>query len=319
MNSDRRSLLRRATGLGLSLAASRSAAATVSVLEVRARGLVGRFYTLPGARRRPGVLMLNGSDGGLPAEKDALDLAASGYPTLALAYFKNWSGQPAGLPDSLNEIPLEYLFRGLEWLRARREVGPVAVMGLSRGGELALLLGALRPDVAGVIAFSPSSRVWSGLPPRSGPPSAPKPAWTLKGRPVAFQVAAAAAGTSMRRWFEQARPLDAAVIPVERIRGPVLLVSSRADTIWPAAVYADEIEARLRSRNFRHSVTNLQFDKASHLLMGPGPGLTTMEIPGGGFSFAFGGDAQGTERARDAGWTAAKSLLDGLDPQTRRR
>nr|QQZ49018.1 hypothetical protein JKL49_17525 [Phenylobacterium glaciei] len=102
------------------------------------------------------------------------------------------------------------------------------------------------------------------------------------------------------------------MIPVERTRGPVLLVSSRADTIWPATVYADEIEARLKSRKFRYPVVNLQFDAASHLLMGPGPGITRMEIPGGGFSFDFGGNALGTERARDAGWAATKSLLDRL-------
>nr|QQZ49017.1 hypothetical protein JKL49_17520 [Phenylobacterium glaciei] len=80
---------------------------------------MGRFYTLPGTRSRPGVLMLNGSDGGLPAEKDARDLAASGYPTLALAYFQDWSGRPAGLPSSLNEIPLEYLLRG--WTGCERD------------------------------------------------------------------------------------------------------------------------------------------------------------------------------------------------------
>ena len=318
MNSDRRTLFRRAAGLGLGLAASRASAGTVIATEVGDRGLAARFYSQPGARRRPGVLMLNGSDGGFPAAKDARDLAASGYPTLALAYFQDWSGQPAGLPKSLNEIPLEYLFRGLDWLRARREVGPVAVMGLSRGGELALLLGALRPEVAGVIAFSPSSRVWSGLPPMGGAPAALGPAWTLKNRPVAYQTAAAAAGTPMRRWFELAAPLDAAVIPVERIHGPVLLVSSKADTIWPSTVYADEIEARLRSRDFRYPVVNLQFDAASHLLMGFGPGITKMEMPGGGFSFDFGGDAQGTERARDVGWTAAKALLEGLAGKPRR-
>ena len=319
MNSIRRTLLRLVAGVGLGVAAAPASADAVIAIDVRDRGLVGRFYTPPRSRRRPGVLMLNGSDGGIPVEKDARDLAASGYPTLALAYFQDWRGQPAGLPKSLNEIPLEYLFRGLDWLRARREVGPVAVMGLSRGGELALLLGAHRSDVAAVIAYSPSSRVWNGLPPMGGPPAPPKPAWTLRGRPVAFQTAAATPGTPMRRWFELAAPLDAAVIPVERIGGPVLLVSSKADTIWPATTYADEIEARLRSRNFRYPVVNLKFDAASHLLMGPGPGITRMEIPGGGFSFDFGGDALGTQRARDAGWSAAKSLLDGLAREPRRR
>ncbi|MDB5433199.1 MAG: dienelactone hydrolase [Caulobacter sp.] len=318
MNGLRRGLLRAVAALGIGMSADKVEAAPVQSpvsVDVREDGLVGRFHALPGTQGRPGVLMLNGSDGGIPDERAARDLAAAGYPTLALAYFQDWNGRPAGVPRRLIEIPLEYLFRGIDWLKARPEVRPdrVAIMGQSRGGELALLLGSLRSDVAAVIAYVPSGRLWNGLPAMGDPPGPPRGAWTLNGEPLPFQIAAFDPAKPMRQWFENAVPDAASVIKVERIGGPVLLISTTADTIWPSSVYADEIETRLQGQGFRWPVTNLKFDDASHLLMGFGPGITRMEVPGAGFSFDFGGSPEGAERARDAGWAASKTLLAQLD------
>jgi pimeloyl-ACP methyl ester carboxylesterase len=103
-------------------------------------------------------------------------LAAHGYPSLALAYFK-----APGLPQSLNAIRLEYFTNALAVLRAQPGVDPghVLVMGHSRGGEAALLLGAYFPRLvnAGVVAGVPSSVVNPGLPDTTQSP------WTLRGRP----------------------------------------------------------------------------------------------------------------------------------------
>ncbi|WP_344694047.1 acyl-CoA thioester hydrolase/BAAT C-terminal domain-containing protein [Sphingomonas cynarae] len=287
---------------------------TATRIEVRQDGLVGRLHLMSGMRSQTAVIMLNGSDGGVPSARDADDLAANGYPTLALAYFQDWRGQPDGVPASLNDIPLEYFFRAIDWLKRRSEVDParIVVMGQSRGGELALLLGSLRPDLAGIIAFSPSSRVWSGIPAYGAPPAAMRPAWTLAGQAAPFQDTAFDPALPMRQWFERAKPIEAARIQVERIHGPVLLASSKADTIWPADTYADEIAARLRTRPGKARVINLTFDDASHLLMGIGPGITKMEVPGAGFTFDFGGTAAGTARARAAAWAASKRLCADL-------
>lgn len=286
----------------------------VARIDVRQDGLVGRFHVAPGMRSRTAVIMLNGSDGGLPSARDADDLALSGFPTLALAYFKDWRGQPDGVPGSLNEIPLEYFFGAIDWLARREEVDPakIVLMGQSRGGELVLLLGSLHPDIAGVIAFSPSSRVWNGVPLYGAAPEPVRPAWTLAGQPVPFQVSAFNPTIPMRQWFERAKSIEAARIPVEAIRGPVLLASSKADKVWPADIYADEIAARLVTRPGRGRATNLQFDDAAHLLMGTGPGMTKLEVPATGFSFDFGGTPSGTAHARAAAWDASKRLCAGL-------
>ena len=121
----------------------------VGVVERRLRptkdGIYGNLY-LPrrNAGKRPGVLVFGGSGGGLTTSFAAALLAAHGYPSLALAYFK-----APGLPQTLSDIPLEYFTRALKLLRAQPGVDPdhVLVAGESRGGEAALLLGAYFPQL----------------------------------------------------------------------------------------------------------------------------------------------------------------------------
>jgi fermentation-respiration switch protein FrsA (DUF1100 family) len=145
----------------------------VGVVEKQLRptkgGIYGNLY-LPkrAAGRRPAVLVFSGSGGGLTTSFAAALLAAHGYPSLALAYFK-----APGLPQTLRDIPLEYFTSALEVLRAQPGVDPdhVLIAGDSRGGEAALLLGAHFPRlVNGVIAGVPSSVVHPAGPTPSGRP-----------------------------------------------------------------------------------------------------------------------------------------------------
>jgi dienelactone hydrolase len=221
----------------------------------RKGGIYGNLY-LPKhtAGRRPAVLVFGGSGGGLTTSFAAALLAAHGYPSLALAYFK-----VPGLPQSLHDIPLEYFTSALEVLRAQPGVDPdhVLVAGESRGGEAALLLGAYFPElVNGVVAGVPSSVVnpapW---------PDASRPAWTLRGRPLP-----AVSPSEYGRPDQTSNPR--AVIPVERIRGPILLTCGELDGVWPSCGYVDAITARLRAHRFADPVTALRYREAGHLIGG---------------------------------------------------
>lgn len=279
--------------------------------DINEAGLTGRFYAAPGMKHHTAVLMLGGSNGGYPYDSAAQNLAKSGYPVFALAYFRNFVGQPAGLPKYLANIPLEYFFHAIDWMKTRPEVNPgkIVLMGESRGGELVLLLGTLRPDLAGVIAYSPSNFVWAGL-----DPTFSRPAWTLHGKPVpclivrkfSFEHAVA----SFKQAIAAATPAEraAATIPVEKIRAPVLLISSRSDNLWPASEMSNAVETRLKSHGFRYAMQNVQYRDASHLLMGYGPGIVRLGMPFMG-GFYFGGSPEGTRIARDAGWAKAKDFL----------
>jgi dienelactone hydrolase len=199
--------------------------------------------------KRPAVLVFGGSEGRLSVSvlTQAAALAAQGHPTIALAYF----GEP-GLPGRLDRIPLEYFTGALSILRARPGVDPhrTYVLGASRGGEAALLLGASFPDqVHGVVAMVPGSTVNSAFPVEA------HSAWTLRGRDVPFT-------TLFGVPADEVEP--AAVIPVERISGPVLLTCGGLDKIWPSCHNVDDIDSRLTAHHFRYPVTVLKYDDSGH-------------------------------------------------------
>ena len=218
------------------------------------QGFVGRFCVGP-RRRGPGILMLGGSEGGLPGCRV---IASHGYPTLALAYF----GEP-GLPHELVRIPLEYFARALRWLARQPGLNPkkVVVMGTSRGGEAALLIASTYPKlVHGAIGLVPSAYVNGGFS-RSEGVAVDAPAWTLHGKAVPYLQQKSVA------------PAKAA-IPVERISGPVFVVGAGDDQLWPSAIYVDDIASRMHDHG-RHDVVALTYPHAGHA----GFGLPTLPTP----------------------------------------
>ncbi len=287
---------------GLPRAAQAQPAAPVE-LSVASDGIAGRFYD---ARNSQGavVLMLGGSDGGYPSRRAAEELSSSGYSTLALAYFSGYSGPVAGVPDRLEGIPLSYFERALAWLRKRHPGRAVVLIGESRGAELALLLASRDRQIGGVIAFSPSSLVWGAV----GDASGQRAAWRDRRGQVSFATSTGQPGpAAFNGALVDRDQLRRAGIPVERIAGPILLVSSRTDNIWPAAYMADRIVERRNCYGARGEVVNLQYDNASHLLMGPGRGLVRFEQ--GTVRVWFGGTEEGTLAAREDAWGAAKDFL----------
>jgi len=118
----------------------------------------------------------------------------------------------------------------------------VVILGASRGAELALLLASIKPQIKGVIALSPSSVVWFGLPKEL--PILPCSSWTLGGKPVPFMPYDSSRKIvpgDMRAMYKnieeslaQKEAVEKAAIKVEQIHGPVLLASGHDDEICPA-------------------------------------------------------------------------------------
>jgi dienelactone hydrolase len=216
-----------------------------------------------GAPRRPAVLIFGGSEGGLAVADLARLLASRGYPALALAYF-----HAPGRPANLVRIPLEYFAQAARWLR--RTAGdasagtasggtgsrPLVAWGFSRGSEAALLLGVHFPGlVSAVIAGSPSSVTNEAFSSSSAlPPD--EAAWTLGGRPLPV---ASPPGDPR----SAANP--AAVIPVGRIRGPVLLLAGADDQLWPSPSYARAIMAALAAHHDPYLHQLKEFGGAGHV------------------------------------------------------
>jgi dienelactone hydrolase len=275
----------------------RAVAADVNVTMVRANGLVGTFYQPPGSERHPAVIVLSGSGGGVPpASGHAGGLASRGYAVLALAYFG-----ADGLPRSLNRIPLEYFGKALDWLAAQPAVDPsrIGVLGISRGGELALLLGSVYPQIKSVVAYVPANVVWGGC-----CDSRNEPSWTVEGRPIAFVSAFGARDpVSMER----------ATIKVERIKGAVLLVSGRDDHVWNSSGMSEKVMARLQRNRFPYVYKHLSYDNAGHAI--GRPYTSTMDLndtrhPLTGQIMQLGGTPEGTAHAREDSWRQLLGFLD---------
>ena len=62
-----------------------------------------------------------------------------------------------------------------------------------------------------------------------------------------------------------AREFEQAVIPVEKIDCPVLLISGGKDTLWPAARMADKICDRAGAKGSRSKWCHLCFPDGGHL------------------------------------------------------
>lgn len=252
--------------------------------EIDHPGLVGSIFFPAGDGPHPVVLALNGSNGGMPLQRSAL-YAANGYIAVALAFF----GAP-GLPEYFGATPLEYFEKALEWIR--KTLHPkddfIAVAGSSRGGELAMLLGSYFPEyIRAVVGFVPSAVV-NGIQ-QAGAPGEPRdaPAWTYKGAPipnlwqhnpdadVAGYSKPEIPGTPIRQSrvfmtaLRNADFLKKARIPVERINGPVFMVTGGDDGCWPSKLFAEMVKERLEKSGHPWPVAHHCRENAGHMFSFP--------------------------------------------------
>jgi dienelactone hydrolase len=220
------------------------------VHQVKLTGALHGVLFLPDAPGpHPAVLVVGGSEGGLPAPK-AIWLASHGYAALALAYFHY-----ENLPQDLQAIPLEYFGEGLSWMKQRPEINPdqLAVMGTSRGGELALQLGSMYPAIKAVVAYVPANVRYPACCGNMMPA-----AWTWKGQGLAY------ARPSGRGPFNLANETPAAAIPVEQTHGPILVLSGDDDGVWSSSTMSDAVMHRLKQAHFAYRYERLNYAHAGH-------------------------------------------------------
>jgi dienelactone hydrolase len=285
-------------------------------LAVSSGGLVGRFVAPAGSGPFPALITFGGSEGGLGTGQLLAEYwAARGYACLGLAYF----GAP-GLPPTLDRIPLEYFATAIQWLKARPEVDGqrIGVMGGSRGGELALLLGATYPDVKAVVATAPSGLTWP-----ASVLGTPHAAWTLGGNDLAFVPGNSTRFTtsvdqngntlyaetpSFLDDLQSAPPaaLAAATTAVDKTNGAVLMLAGEDDQLWPSCMLGQFAVDRLQaSGHWQAHGDELQcYPNAGHAILAPGlPTTTANEYwdAADGIFFNLGGTPAGIAHAeRDA-------------------
>ncbi len=266
-----------------------------TAVPVHDNGLVATWYAP--ARKAPVIIALGGSECG---EKGGQLLAQSvaklGYGALAVAYCGS-----AGLPPAVQNIPLEYFGKAVDWVEQQplADRDHIGLYGISVGAETALVVASRDARIKAVVAGSPSSVVWQGFDPRDYGSVAPT--YLLDGKPVPYVP------FDMSKPFVSVfdlyqRSLDTlpahrdAVIAVENIDGPVLLLSGKADTLWPSSVMADQVIARLDAKNFRYAHEHIAYADAGHVAPVPPADIPLRQLD------ALGGTAQGNTAARADAW-----------------
>ena len=229
------------------------------------------FFT-SGSHGKYGVIVLTGSNGG-KADDAAHQIANMGYEVLSLAYFDRAGS--TRVPETLELIPLEYFNAPKKWLMARtntRDDG-VIVYGLSKGAELALLLASHDSDYKAVVALAPSHVVWQGNPKNFADIMSSPSSWSFKGKPLPF-VPYISNEEKERMGFTNRHAasltnreaVKRALIGVENIKAPILLMSGGMDAMWPASEMGNEICLTVNSSSHNGSCEHLIYEDGDHLL-----------------------------------------------------
>lgn len=241
----------------------------IRALDIREQGVIGKIFFPDTPGKAPAIIVFSGSDGGFH-ERQAKLFAEEGYVALALAFF-----HAEGLPENLENIPLEYFLNGINWLKSQPQVlsDKVHLYGPSKGGELVLVLASTFPDeIASAIAVVPSCVTFGGI------PNEKNACWTFGGNPL--PVAPTPSKEDVYKQLEIRKTVDLvqiylnkmqdteafekAFIKVENIKCPLLLISGKDDKMWPSWIYGDLIMQRLdeaKSLIFRE---HLCYDNVGH-------------------------------------------------------
>ena len=290
---------------------------------VEREDLAGTLFHPAAPGPYPAVVVFGGWGGGV-REGGAEALASEGFAALALAYIGD---DP--LPRDLVEIPLEYFAGAISWLKAQPTVDAdrIAVMGNSKGGELALLLGATYPeDVKAVVGYVPSAVVWQGTTSDQSSSSLDlRSSWSLGGEPLPFVRFASPLPSEMpwmtgfffgapmatgpifyERALEDEAAVAAATIAVEKINGPVLVISGADDQLWPSTRLSEMVIERLEAHDHPFPYEHLRYEGAGHMILMPNSEPETHQMD----RFEVGGNKEANEFANRDSWQKVLGFLE---------
>lgn len=248
--------------------------------EIRNKDLVANLYYPKNKQNLPFMIMLGGAEGGIDGVDDYAKIISShGYAVLALGYFNM-----ENLPKTLQRIPVEYFFNAIDRAKEKPfiDTARIGIIGGSKGGEAALLIASMRKDIKGVVAVVPSNVVWQGIP---NGISSIKSSWTLNGKELPFLKASYSfsflfkfLGNSKQVemcelfktiYTEDKSKIEPALIKVEKINGPILLIAGKDDKRWYSYHMCQMVKDRLDSLKFEHPVHGLYYDHVGHQVFGP--------------------------------------------------
>ncbi|KMQ63043.1 hypothetical protein ACM46_13960 [Chryseobacterium angstadtii] len=185
-----------------------------------------------------------------------------GYAFLALAYFGSVNS-----PKQLDKIEIQDVHNTIDIAKSKVPTDKIAVIGGSRGADLALLLGSYYSDISCIVGLSSSHAVFPGNTDHFSTSS-----WTFGGKELPFvPVNEAAVPFMMERKIRKAFEAmlqdktaeEKSLIKVENIKAPVLLMSGTDDEICPSSEMSEKIIQRLKNKRFHYRYEHIEF-KGGH-------------------------------------------------------
>jgi dienelactone hydrolase len=265
-----------------------------------ATAFVGTICTPATPGKHPAILLLGGSEGGDSMAKAAPDYASDGYVAASVAYYL-----APTLPQTLENVPVETIGAALADIEKRPDVDSsrIAIFGVSKGGELALLAASTYPAIHAVIADVPSPFAWQGISANGAPPATSS--WTRGGKPVPYVPFGTAMGAAFATAFGTHAPLvlrpgyaisadgsaeRPAFFALEKIDGPVLFLSAGDDRIWNSSAQAKMGLAYLKSAHHPFADEWHDYPAAGHLFLFATPARPFVDAPFvAGLTLALGG------------------------------
>ena len=240
---------------------------------VQTDGFEGVLY--PGNGRKDKVLIvMSGSNGGMKLTRQAAQFyQQNGFPALALALFKTKQ-----TPKDLSRVPVEYVENAIAWLK-KQGYERIGIDGMSKGSEMALVAASMFPAISCVIARVPSYFVSEGLSGRGknkGPSGTS--CWSYRGKELPYAPYRSRSFNLPKMLLKEKelhiisfnRDKDVTpetVIPIERIKAPILLLSSKHDEVWPSFESAELMEKKLTAIGFPYPHKHIAFARMSHAML----------------------------------------------------
>ena len=216
---------------------------SIQYMDIIKNAWQGRLFFEEPTSPRPAIIVLSGSDGGIEkAQNIAMLLSNYGFVTMAISYFGMCKQ-----PSNLNQIPIESIEEALQYLKRLEfvDASNIGIYGRSKGAELSLLSLTKYSGLKCAVLNSPSDRVYEGI---RGKMNAKHSSWTYEDKEVPYKPF---------RWIEVIKnklfkiPMKdkTGIMELEKVKCPLLLISSFRDEVWNSFDAAMNILTKVNSLN----------------------------------------------------------------------
>lgn len=240
---------------------------------VKDNGFEGILLSGDGSKDKV-VIVMSGSNGGMKLTKQTADFYhENGIPALALALFATKGTQPY-----LDKVPVEYVECAIHWLK-ERGYKRIGIDGMSKGSEMALVAASMFSDLSCVIVRVPSYFVSEGLV-GNGKNKAPSgtSCWSYKGKELAYAPYKTRKFNILKMFIKEKemhiitfnRDKDVipdSIIPIEKMKAPILILSSKSDSVWPSYESGTYIEDKLAEIDYPYEHKHVAYENMSHALL----------------------------------------------------